>query len=425
MLGIRRQRVWVVAADMGYGHLRAALPFEDIAQGGRIIAANDYLGIPETDKKIWGDLRRFYDAISRFKKFPVLGDFVFALFDKFQEIKEFYSSAEGIEAPTIQLKQIYRLMEKRNWGRNLIWKLNREPLPLICTFFTPAHMAEFWKYEGKIYLVVTDTDISRAWAPLRAKKSKIIYCVPTKRAAERLKRYGVRSENVVLTGFPLVEEFTKKNAAKAKKDLRQRLEVLDPSRRYRGQYGKTIEQYLGAVPKNVSRKRVVLTFAIGGAGAQAELAKDIMEGAKPLVQKGKLELHLIAGVHEDIARRLSWQKGAGRVFVHSSPTKQKYFKDFSEILSKTDVLWTKPSELVFYAGLGIPLILAPPIGSQEKMNQKWLLEIGAGIDQKNPELLHAWLPDLLEDGTFAEAAMQGFIEIPKNGAENIKKLVCG
>ena len=229
----RRKKAWVAAADMGYGHLRAALPFQDIAQGGRIIAANDYPGIPESDKKIWEDSRRFYEAISRFKKFPVLGDFVFALFDKFQEIKEFYSSAEGIEAPTIQLKQIYRLMEKRNWGRNLIWKLNRKPLPLICTFFTPAHMAEFWKYEGPIYSVVTDTDISRAWAPLRPKKSKIIYCASTKRAAERLKRYGVRQENVVLTGFPLSEEFTKKNAAKAKRDLKRRLEVLDPSRRYR------------------------------------------------------------------------------------------------------------------------------------------------------------------------------------------------
>ncbi|HCM36517.1 MAG: hypothetical protein A3J30_02940 [Candidatus Wildermuthbacteria bacterium RIFCSPLOWO2_02_FULL_47_9c] len=421
----RRKKAWVAAADMGYGHLRAALPFQDIAQGGRIIAANDYPGIPESDKKIWEDSRRFYEAISRFKKFPVLGDFVFALFDKFQEIKEFYSSAEGIEAPTIQLKQIYRLMEKRNWGRNLIWKLNRKPLPLICTFFTPAHMAEFWKYEGPIYSVVTDTDISRAWAPLRPKKSKIIYCASTKRAAERLKRYGVRQENVVLTGFPLSEEFTKKNAAKAKRDLKRRLEVLDPSRRYRRQYGKTIEQYLGTVPKSVSRKRVVLTFAIGGAGAQAELAQDIVEGARPLLQKGKLELHLIAGVHAEIAQRLLRQKGAGRVFVHSSSTKKKYFKDFSAILSKTDILWTKPSELVFYAAFGIPIIIAPPIGSQEKMNRKWLLEVGAGIDQKNPEFLRQWLPDLLEDGAFAEAAMQGFVEIPRDGAKNIKKLVCG
>ena len=82
-------------------------------------------------------------------------------------------------------------------------------------------------------------------------------------------------------------------------------------------------------------------------------------------------------------------------------SKKKYFQEFSKILSNTDILWTKPSELVFYAGLGVPLLLAPPIGSQEKFNRKWLLDIGAGIDQQDIKLTHQWLPDLLEDGTFA------------------------
>jgi hypothetical protein len=54
-----------------------------------------------------------------------------------------------------------------------------------------------------------------------------------------------------------------------------------------------------------------------------------------------------------------------------------------------------------------------------------LLDRGAGINQKDPKFIYQWLPDLLEDGTFAEAAMQGFIEIPRDGTENIKKLVCG
>ena len=75
---------------MGYGHQRAALPFKDIAQGGKIIAANDYVGIPSSDRNIWEASRRFYEAVSRFKKFPVLGDLFFAIYDKFQEIQEFY-----------------------------------------------------------------------------------------------------------------------------------------------------------------------------------------------------------------------------------------------------------------------------------------------------------------------------------------------
>ena len=421
----KKNKAWVVAVDMGYGHQRAALPFRDIAQGGNIITANDYKGVPESDKKIWQDSRAFYETISRFKKFPVLGDFVFAIFDKFQGIREFYPSNASIEAPTLQLKQVYGLFEKKHWGEHLISKLNKNPLPLLTTFFTPAYMAEFWKYKGPIYLIIPDTDISRAWAPLQPTKSKIIYCASTARAAARLKRYGVKKEQIRFTGFPFPREFTRGNEANEKKDLKRRLQMLDPRRRYIKQYARTVEQYVGNIPKKGSRsRRISLTFAIGGAGAQADIAEDIMKSARPLLRDGTLALHVIAGIHTQLAADLKRQAGA-HMFIHASRNKKKYFEDFSKILRKTDILWTKPSELVFYAGLGIPLILAPPIGSQEVANRKWLLDIGAGIDQGKPNLVHQWLPDLLEEGALAEAAMQGFIEIEKNGAENIRKLVCG
>ena len=408
---------------MGYGHQRAALPFKDIAQGGKIIAANDYVGIPSSDRNIWEASRRFYEAVSRFKKFPVLGDLFFAIYDKFQEIQEFYPTSESIEAPTLQLKQVYQLFEKKRWGKHLITQLNKNPLPLLCTFFIPAQMAEFWGYKGSIYVVIPDADISRAWVPLHPKQSKIIYCASTQRVAARLKRYGIKQERIIVTGFPLVQELTKKNVAQAKKDLRRRLDVLDPDRRYFKKYEKLIEQYVGKIPKKALRKsRVRLTFAIGGAGAQAEVAEQIAESVQPLLREGTLEFHIIAGVHTELAATL--QKAVGKnVFVHSSSTKKKYFEDFSKILSKTDVLWTKPSELVFYAGLGVPIILAPSVGSQEVFNRRWLMGVGAGVAQKKPELTHQWLPDLLESGRLAKAAMQGFVEITRDGTENIKKLI--
>jgi len=215
------------------------------------------------------------------------------------------------------------------------------------------------------------------------------------------------------------------------------LEVLDPNRRYLKQYGKTVEQYLGKQSPIQSptfsrlksdfkhsglTRRVSLTFAIGGAGAQADIAEDIMESVESLAKEGMVELHIIAGIHTKLAEDLK-KKAGPHIFVHSSGNKKRYFEDFSKILRKTDILWTKPSELVFYAGLGVPLILAPPVGSQEVSNRKWLLDIGAGVDQGKPNLTHQWLPDLLKEGALAEAAMQGFIEIPKDGAENIKKLI--
>jgi len=94
-------------------------------------------------------------------------------------------------------------------------------------------------------------------------------------------------------------------------------------------------------------------------------------------------------------------------------------------LRKTDILWTKPSELSFYAGLGLPIIIAPPIGSQEDFNKKWLLHIGAATPQDNPKYTDQWLFDLLNAGDLAEMAMQGFVEIEKKGTYNIEKIVTG
>ena len=45
--------------------------------------------------------------------------------------------------------------------------------------------------------------------------------------------------------------------------------------------------------------------------------------------------------------------------------KNEYFRQFNELLHDTDILWTKPSEMSFYCGLGLPIIIAPPIGPHE------------------------------------------------------------
>ena len=103
--------------------------------------------------------------------------------------------------------------------------------------------------------------------------------------------------------------------------------------------------------------------------------------------------------------------------------KGNYFSEFNYKLRKTDILWTKPSELSFYAGLGLPIIIAPTIGSQEDFNKRWILHIGAGFLQENPKYADQWIFDLLEGGRLAEAAIDGFVEIEKKGAYNIEKII--
>ena len=137
---------------------------------------------------------------------------------------------------------------------------------------------------------------------------------------------------------------------------------------------------------------------------------------------------IIGGTRESAALRLRKKaEGMGysteQVAVLYEKQKQGYFAAFDRLMRKADIVWTKPSELSFYAGLGIPLLLASPVGSQEVKNQEWLLRTGAAVSQLDIRYAAEWLRDFLDTGVFAECAMQGFVEIEKQGARNIERFL--
>lgn len=424
-------KAWVVTVDMGYGHQRAAYPLNDLACGG-VITANNYRGIPQKDKVIWHNSRRFYEFISRFKKVPVIGEKVFKLYDKFQSIPQFYPRRD-LSRSNIQLKQIYGLMERTDWGRHLIEKLAEKPLPFISTFFITAMMAEFFKYPGEIYCIICDADFSRTWVPISPGTSRINFFASNKRVVERLKLYGVRASKIFFTGFPLPNENTGPGLRHAKHDLGRRLIQLDPKKIYINQYEKTLRSQLGKnnLKKTISRP-LTITFAVGGAGAQRELGIKIVKSLRGHILAHRVRINLVAGIHPAVNQYFSKSlKGFGLCknkengvrIVFAPGDKEEYFKQFNKILRETDILWTKPSELSFYCALGIPIIMAPPIGSQEIFNQKWLESIGSGLDQEDPRYANEWLFDWIDSGWLAEAAMQGYMEAPKYGAFNIEKII--
>ena len=106
-----------------------------------------------------------------------------------------------------------------------------------------------------------------------------------------------------------------------------------------------------------------------------------------------------------------------------SVDKEDYFKKFNEALRTTDILWTKPSELSFYTALGMPVIMAPTIGSQEEFNKEWLTKVGGGLMQENPKYTAQWLFDWVNSGWLSEAAMSGFLDGRQFGVKNIEKVV--
>lgn len=415
----------MISVNMGYGHQRAVFPLRGLTSEEGIVNANDYPEIPEKDKNFWESGRKFYEFISAFKRIPLLGGFVFFIFDQFQKIPKFYPKRD-LSKPSLQLKQSYSLI-KRGWGKHLIEKLKKKPLPLISSFFTPAFMAEFSNYPEDIFCLICDTDISRTWASLKPSLSRIKYFVPTQRAAERLKLYGVKPENIFLTGFPLpLENIGSEKLEILKKDLNCRLLNLDPKSKYRSQYEPLIKSHLEKLPQKTTHPLTIM-FAVGGAGAQKEIGIKIVKSLFKKIKDGKVKIILVAGIRKEIKdyfsatlKKLRLEKNKNTEVIFAEDI-SSYFQKFNRALRSTDILWTKPSELSFYTALGLPIIIAPPVGSQEKFNKQWLLELGSGINQKNPDYTNQWLFDLLNKGFLAEAAMQGFIEGEKLGTFNILK----
>ena len=429
---MKAHQAWIVSVNMGYGHQRAAQPFCDLACQQEIVIANDYPGIPKADARVWKQSRQFYEIVSRAKHLPLIGDAIFAGFDYFQRINPFYPRRD-LSAKTFQLRQMYRMMKKNNWGKDLIDRLNRQHpgIPLLTTFFVPAFFAEVHGYHGDIYCLATDTDISRTWAPLEPHKTRIKYFAPTRRAQERLVEYGVPRGNIVLTGFPLPKDNVGGFGMKIlKKDVWSRLINLDPTKTFIRKYRASLEHYLGPAPKNGSHP-LTLTFAVGGAGAQRELGADITYGLRKKIASGQLRLILVAGVRQEVydhfhrgLRRARLESHLGRgVEIIFDPEKAKYFTKFNQALRTTDILWTKPSELAFFSGLGLPIIIAEPIGSQEKYNKAWLESLGAGISADDVDYVDQWLFDWLESGWLAEAAFQGFVDAPKFGTYKIEQIL--
>jgi hypothetical protein len=426
-----RPAAWVIAVSMGYGHQRTADPLRGLSPDGQVLQANDYRGIPDDDRAIWERTRGFYDFVSNIQRVPLVGDITFAAFDLVQRIRSFYPRRD-LSRPDWNVRAIYALIRK-GWGRDLIERLAQTTpvLPIVTSFFTPAFMAEHFEYPGEIYCAICDTDVARVWASLRPSKSRIRYFAPTRRVAERLGLYGVAPARVFTTGFPLPEEnIGDASLGILKGDLAQRVVRLDPKGKYLDRYGALVAAKIGPLPPRADEPLTIL-FSIGGTGAQKEIGAALVESLRRRIARGDVKIVLAAGVKPAVRDHLihaaaaaGFAPGAGDgVEVLFAGTPPEYFRRFNRALRTTDVLWTKPSELSFYTALGLPIVMAPPLGSQERANRDWLERLGAGVPQDNPRYADEWLFDLVESGWLAEAAMQGFIEGEQLGSAAIRTII--
>jgi len=418
---------WIASADMGYGHQRAVYPLRDIAEGGAIITVGSLQNNTDSEQKQWKRLLGIYELFSRAASIKFIGKFIFGLLDTMLAIPSYYPM-RNLSSPTLQTRMLVSTI-KKGLSAGFLEKISSKKLPIITSFFAPAIAADMHGHD-EVFCIICDADLNRVWVSENPFESRITYFAPCAKAAQRLRLYGVPDSRIWVTGFPLPDELVGGTDMHIlKKNLLRRLANLDPTGKFAARHGKSIEYFLGAVhTPDLATGYLTIAYAIGGAGAQAEIGFEIASSLKELIKAGKVKLIILAGVKTEINQeyKLFKQKefGDSEYFeiVHH-PELYPYFDLFNRAIANVDVLWTKPSELSFYTALGIPIIMSPALGSQEQFNKYWLFEITSGIKQLSPQYASSWLMDYLAIGRLADAAWAGFLKARKLGQYKIREIL--
>ena len=407
----------VVAVEMGYGHLRAA---NTIAEwlGTEVIRLDlpPLAGWSET--ALWFGIRKFYNGLSQACDWPVAGAAAQSILEKITEIRPLHNHRSG-EPPTL-LAQLADGLSASIIGRK--FRAASAGKSIVATY-PAAAMAAVYAPGAHVFCLATDTDVNRAWAPARAKDVCIEYLAPVDRVVDRLRSFGVPEKRIHLTGFPLPTKLIGQTEAA----LARRLHRLDPERAFCSRTNKAQSTLIRDFLQCSSMEPIVMSIAIGGAGGQLWHVSKILKSIRKRIMAGKLNLNLIAGTRADVAERLRHlvettglplENNHGVNILYAAELKE-YFRLFDDCLAGTDVLWTKPSELVFYAALGLPMLLAPPLGGQEHANRHWLLSNDAALDAGNPILLEQRLDDLLSSGALCRVAWNGYSRLDRDGFDRI------
>jgi hypothetical protein len=417
----------VTAVAMGYGHMRAAHAIAEATGWPFAVADRPPLAGPD-EARLWRRMRAVYDWVSRASQTPIVGRPSRALLDSITAIPHLYPYRDQ-SAPTLGARAL-DVVGRRGLGAVLAQELLDSDATLVATFYAPALLAAS-RGCRRIVCVVTDSDINRVWVATHPDRLPIDYCVPTERALRRLRAYGVPRERIHFTGFPLPAALVGDSELVAlRTTVARRVARLDPAGTFREPYREELARVLGKVPES-DGVAPLLAFAVGGAGAQAGVARRALPSLTDAVHAGRLRLALVAGTRVDAAESMHrWVRQAGLerapegvVRVVHDPDALRYFASFNALVAETDALWTKPSELTFFAALGLPLVFAWPVGVHERLNRRWAIQRGAGLKQDDPGYAWQWLREWLDEGTLAAAAWSGLLRLPKFGTARIVEVV--
>jgi hypothetical protein len=411
----------VIAVEMGYGHLRAA---HNVAESfGTEVMRMDLPPVAgPAEAALWRAALLFYTSVSQACDSPFVGRTARAVLDLVTGIPPLPQNGR-IEPPNLLAHLADRLTSSL-LCQGLRAQVSKDPSCFIATYPVAAMAARHIR-GARVFCLVTDTDLNRAWVPPDPADACIDFLAPVPRVVDRLRSFGVPETRIHLTGFPLPARLVDQ----AYSSLARRLHRLDPKRAFLDSAGPGVVKHdWDQAP--AEQTPITLTFAVGGAGGQTHYVGQILHSMRERILRGEFQINLVAGTRADVARifgRMLQSSGLpisqGGVKILSAHEPREYFRKFEDCLADTDILWTKPSELVFYAALGLPILLAPPVGGQEYANRDWILSHDAGIDMGEPSRLDEKLQKWLSEGKLAHIASNAYSRLDRNGLQRILGIV--
>jgi hypothetical protein len=410
-----RPDFYITTVLMGYGHLRAADNVAGLGRG-RLVRVDQPPFANLVDVLVWKSSQDLYHVLSRTAETRLR--FLFRVLERIEDIPD------DSKLASMEYSMLMRFLVRTGVGRGLRRLVNLstslradysdiEPRgqvypPRLHTFFLPGLACVYNRFPGKNYQLLCDADFHRVWAPIKPSDGDVTYLVPTAAGADRLMSYGVAHERIVVTGFPLpIANTGGRDLEVLQSDLRARLERLSPQ----------------------SDSPLRLVFALSGAGCYLNLLKTLIRELLPELQSGKLTLSIAAGDNQKAKAEIESHlvalnaRPADGVTILHSPDVLEAFALFNRALREGDLLITKPGELIFYAALGIPQVLLPPVGKHEFKNRAYLIENRAALDLPGADSAGGWLLTRRANGLWRRAAESAFARLPKLGTFAINDAV--
>ena len=321
-----KQRVLLLSASAGTGHVRAAQALEkEFARDGRVAAVRHEDALKFTNKLFRDAYSKLYMKLVRDAP-TVLGWF-------------YRTSDEPWKNDKLRVQ-----FERLNTGPLVKMIRAFNPQVTVCTHFTPAgiiaHLIARGDLDTRLAIVVTDFDCHAMWL------SRVFhrYFVALDETKAHLAALGLPPERITVSGIPIDPVFA---------------EPIDRP---------AVRASYGLHPEKTTLLLSAGALGVGPTELIVERLKQLRHDAQTLV---------ICGKSEEVKARVAAAVGAetGRFRILG------YTDRMHELMHSSDLFIGKPGGLTTSEALacGLPMAVFSPIPGQEERNADHLLEEGAGL----------------------------------------------